>query len=120
VTDLETGDVPEEARAAEVKLARGAESHGGAYGTWTQNRPDPTIAAVARSIARKSQISFARFDEFWLLVSCGTPATRSDCLDAPPESWPTRSAISWRTCSSMPSNADLSGLLRTESDCWRA
>lgn len=73
VTDLDTGDVPGRARAAEAKLARDAEGRGGVYATWAQNQPDLMIAALASSIARKSRISFAGFEEFWLLVCSGTP-----------------------------------------------
>jgi len=73
VTDLDTGNIPGEARAAEVKLAQDAESRGGTYATWAQNQPDQVLAALARIIARKSRMSFAGFDQFWLLVCCGTP-----------------------------------------------
>jgi hypothetical protein len=73
VTDLDTGDLPGGVRAAEAKLSRDAESRGSTYGTWAQNRPDRMIAAVARSISRKSRMSFAGFDDFWLLVCCGVP-----------------------------------------------
>jgi hypothetical protein len=73
VTDLDTGDVPGEARSAEARLARNAEGRGGVYATWAQNQPDMMFAAVARSVARKSRMSFAGFEEFWLLICCGTP-----------------------------------------------
>ena len=73
VTDLDTGNVPGLARAAEAKLAHDAQGRGGVYATWAQNQPDLMIAALASSIARKSRISFAGFEEFWLLVCSGTP-----------------------------------------------
>jgi hypothetical protein len=73
VTDLDTGDQPGEARAAESKLARDAEGRGSTYGTWAQNQPDLMIAAIKRSISRKSLTSFTGFDEFWLLVCSGVP-----------------------------------------------
>src|SRR5262245_1943 len=46
---------------------------GGTYATWAQNQPAQVISALARSIARKSRISFAGFEQFWLLACCGTP-----------------------------------------------
>jgi hypothetical protein len=73
VTDLDTGDVPGEARAAEAKLARDAERRGSTYATWLQNRPDRITTAAARSVSRKSRMSFAGFDEFWMLICCGVP-----------------------------------------------
>ena len=73
VTDLDTGRSPGKARAAEAKLARDAEKRGSTYATWPQNQPDRMIAAVARTISRKSRMSFAGFDDFWLLVCCGVP-----------------------------------------------
>jgi hypothetical protein len=73
VTDLDTGDVPGEARAAEAKLPHDAQSLGGTYATWAQNQSGRMIAALVRSIARKSRMSFAGFEQFWLLVCCGTP-----------------------------------------------
>jgi hypothetical protein len=73
VTDLDTGEQPGEARAAESKLARDAERRGSTYGTWAQNQPDLMMAAIKRSISRKSLISFTGFDDFWLLVCSGVP-----------------------------------------------
>jgi hypothetical protein len=73
VTDLDAGSSPGEARAAEAKLARDAESRGGTYAAWGQNQPNELIAAIVRSISRKSRTSFAGFDDFWLLACCGVP-----------------------------------------------
>jgi len=73
VTDLDTGESPGKARAAEAKLARDVEGSGGTYATWAQNSPDLVIASIERSITRKSRMSFAGFDDFWLLVCCGVP-----------------------------------------------
>jgi hypothetical protein len=70
ITDLDTGDVAGEARAAEVRLARDPERP---YGTWAQNDPAKMIAAIVRSIERKSRMSFAGFDDFWLLICAGLP-----------------------------------------------
>lgn len=86
VTDLDTGDTPGEARAAEAKLAGDAENRGSTYGAWAQNQPDRLIGVIARSIARKSRMSFAGFDDFWLLVCCGVPqfgATASTFIVTP-------------------------------------
>jgi hypothetical protein len=71
VTDLDTGDTPGVARAAETKLARDAEAQGRTYGTWAQN--DHKVGAIARTIERKGRMSFSGFDEFWLLICCGIP-----------------------------------------------
>jgi hypothetical protein len=73
VTDVDTGNSPGEARAAETKLARDAERQHTTYGTWGQNDPGKVIKAIAHSIQRKSRMSFAGFDDFWLLVCCGVP-----------------------------------------------
>ncbi len=73
VTDLDTGETPGAARAAESKLAREAENEGTTYFTWGQNDPSKVIDAVTRSISRKARMSCAGFDEFWLLVCCGVP-----------------------------------------------
>jgi hypothetical protein len=73
VTDVDTGDLPGEARAAESKLARDAESRDSAYTTSAQNQPDRMIAAIANQVSRKSRISCAGFNDFWLLVCCGIP-----------------------------------------------
>jgi hypothetical protein len=70
VTDLDTGNVPGQARAAESKLARDAESRGTTYATWGQNDPRKMLEVIVRSISRKAKMSFAGFDEFWLLVRC--------------------------------------------------
>jgi len=73
VTDVDTGDLPGEARAAEAKLARDADSRGSTYSTEAQNQPDRMIAAIAIQVARKSRMSCAGFNEFCLLVCCGVP-----------------------------------------------
>jgi hypothetical protein len=73
VTDLDTGEAAGKARAAEAKLARDATARGSTYGTWTQNDASKLMAAIARSLMRKSRMSFAGFDEFWLLMCAGVP-----------------------------------------------
>lgn len=73
VTDLDTGEELGQARKAETRLARNATSRGSTYGTFAQNDPDKVVAAIARSISRKARMSFAGFDEFWLLLCCGVP-----------------------------------------------
>jgi hypothetical protein len=73
VTDLDTGDLQGEARAAETKLARDAERRDSTYATLPQNQLERMIAAIANQVSRKSRMSFAGFDDFWLLVSCGIP-----------------------------------------------
>jgi hypothetical protein len=87
VTDLDTGDLPVKARASEAKLARDAERRGGTYATWPQNRPDRMIAAIAHSISRKSRMSFAGFDDFWLLVCCGVPEVGAIASTFLPTPW---------------------------------
>jgi hypothetical protein len=74
VSDLDTGGVPGSARREESGLFRAAEARGGAtYGTWAQNDPSRVMAAIVRSITRKSRMSCAGFDEFWLLMCAGVP-----------------------------------------------
>jgi hypothetical protein len=73
VTDLDTGKEPGRARAAETRLKREAASRGGVYGTWAQNNPGEVVAAIDRSVSRKALMSFAGFEEFWLLLCCGVP-----------------------------------------------
>jgi hypothetical protein len=73
VTDLDTGEEPGQARKAETHLARDATSRGSTYGTFAQNDPGKLVAAIERSISRKALMSFAGFDEFWLLLCCGVP-----------------------------------------------
>jgi hypothetical protein len=73
VTDVDTGDTPGSARSAEAKLASDAKTRDTAYSTWGQNQPDKMISGIARSISRKSRMSFSGFDDFWLLICCGVP-----------------------------------------------
>src|SRR5271165_600570 len=73
VTDLDTGEAAGTARAAETKLARDAAKRGSTYGTWAQNDTGKIIDAIVRSLARKARMSFAGFDEFWLLMCAGVP-----------------------------------------------
>jgi hypothetical protein len=73
VTDLDTGEELGHARAAETRLARDAAGRGSTYGTFAQNDPRKVVAAIKRSISRKARMSFAGFDEFWLLLCCGVP-----------------------------------------------
>jgi hypothetical protein len=73
VTDLDTGETAGTARAAEAKLARDAAARGSTYGTWAQNDAGKLMAAIVRSLTRKARMSFAGFDEFWLLMCAGVP-----------------------------------------------
>jgi hypothetical protein len=73
VTDLDTGAQPGKARAAESKLARDAQTQASAYFMWGQSDPPKLVDAIARSVGRKARMSFAGFDEFWLLICCGVP-----------------------------------------------
>jgi hypothetical protein len=78
VTELDTGDTPGIARAAEKKDAReGQHRSGGVYGGWAQNDPAKVASAIQRAVARKvalaQQHNFRDFDKVWLLVSCGVP-----------------------------------------------
>jgi hypothetical protein len=73
VTDLDTGEELGQARKAETRLARDAASRGSTYGTFAENGPGKVVAAIERNISRKARMSFAGFDEFWLLLCCGVP-----------------------------------------------
>lgn len=73
VTDLDTGEAAGAARAAEARLSRDAVKRDTTYGTWAQNDPDKIMDAIVRSVARKALMSFAGFDEFWLLICAGVP-----------------------------------------------
>jgi len=68
VTDIDTGAVRGQARAAERRLAREAEAADTTYGTWAQNDLAVIVASIAHTIQRKARMSFAGFDEFWLLM----------------------------------------------------
>jgi hypothetical protein len=63
----------DQARKAETRLARDAASRGSTYGTFAQNDPGKVVVAIERNISRKARMSFAGFDEFWLLLCCGVP-----------------------------------------------
>lgn len=71
VTDLDTGEEVGQARRAETRLKRDAASRDSTYLAWGQNDPGKVVAAIERSITRKARMSFAGFDEFWLLLCCG-------------------------------------------------
>ncbi len=75
VTDLDTGARLGKARAEEMKLARAAQAQASTYFVWGQNDPSELVEAIARSVARKSQMSFSGFDEFWLLICTGVPTS---------------------------------------------
>jgi hypothetical protein len=95
VTDLDAGDLPGVARREETRLAHDATAHSSTYLTWGQNDPAKMVGAVQRSVMRKARMSFAGFDEFWLLICAGvpeqgaigatsimTPSCGNDALDA--------------------------------------
>ena len=89
VTDLDTGARLGKARAEEMKLAREAQAHASTYFVLGQNDPSKLVEAIARCVARKSQMSFSGFDEFWLLICAGLPTSgavgfnlRHDSLDS--------------------------------------
>lgn len=65
VTDIDPGDEPGRVRAIEATLARNAAERDSTYSMWIQSRPEKIIAAITRSIERKSRMSFAGFGEFW-------------------------------------------------------
>jgi hypothetical protein len=78
VTELDTGDTPGVARAAEKRNASaGQQRRSGVYGGWAQNDPAKVMIAIQQAITRKVAIArrhdFRDFDEVWLLVSCGVP-----------------------------------------------
>jgi hypothetical protein len=73
VTDLDTGEVAGTARSAETKRALEAVARGSTYNTWAQNDPGKIMDAIVRSLTRKARMSFAGFDEFWLLICAGVP-----------------------------------------------
>jgi hypothetical protein len=73
VTELDTGDRPGQARAAEKILWREAQEKGqGTYAAWAQNDPSKLVSAIARAIASKVQ-HIVGCDEAWLLVSASVP-----------------------------------------------
>jgi hypothetical protein len=73
VTDIDTGEVPGKARREETGLASDATARGSTYGTWAQNDPGKILGSIVRSLTRKARMSFAGFDEFWLLMCAGVP-----------------------------------------------
>ena len=84
VTDLDTGEELGQARKNESRLVRDTERPGGTYFAWGQNDPGKVVAAIERSMTRKGRMSFAGFDEFWLLLCCGVPeATASTVVMTP-------------------------------------
>jgi hypothetical protein len=73
VTELDTGDRPGQARAAEKVSWREAQEKGqGTYGAWAQNDPSKLVSAIARAIASKVQ-HIGGCDDAWLLVSASVP-----------------------------------------------
>jgi hypothetical protein len=75
VTELDSGTLPGLSRSEEKKIAsQAACPSSGVYGAWAQNDPKKLLLAIDRAIARKSRVTpSARFDELWLLISCGIP-----------------------------------------------
>jgi hypothetical protein len=73
VTDLDTGEELGQARRAEKRLEQDAARRGTTYAMFAQNDPNKVVAAIERSISRKARMSFAGFEEFWLLLCCGVP-----------------------------------------------
>jgi len=73
VTELDTGDEPGRARAAEKALWRGAQAKTqGTYGHWAQNDVHKLVAAISRAVVSKAQ-HVVGCDESWLLISAGVP-----------------------------------------------
>jgi hypothetical protein len=73
VTELDTGDVPGQARASEKASWNEAQEGGQRpYAGWAQNDPSKLVSAVARAIASKVQ-QIVGCDEAWLLVSASLP-----------------------------------------------
>jgi len=80
VTMIDTGEEPGKSIAAEKQLARHAERQGhGVYATWAQGNMRKVVAAIARSVSRKAQISLRHdqkgFHQLWLLMCSGAPET---------------------------------------------
>lgn len=75
VTDLDTGGKPGKLRAAESKAARAAQAKESTYFVSAENDTSKLVEAIARSIERKSRMSFSGIDEFWLLICAGVPTT---------------------------------------------
>ena len=75
VTELDTGEVQGELRAAEKNALR--EATLSTYCAPAQNNPSTLHAAIKRAISRKVEISrkhnFSEFQEVWLLISAGIP-----------------------------------------------
>jgi hypothetical protein len=66
VTELDTGDIPRQARGTEKASWREAQQEGkGAYAGWEQNDLSKLISAVTRAIASKVQ-HIIGCDEAWL------------------------------------------------------
>jgi len=95
VTDLDTGEAPGVARREESGRSCDASARGSTYGIWAQNAPGKIMDSIVRSLTRKARMSFAGFDEFWLLMCAGvskwgangatwvmTPWLTTDALDA--------------------------------------
>jgi hypothetical protein len=72
VTELDNGEKPGRARAAEKLSWREAQSGQGTYAAWAQNDPSKLVSAIARAIASKVQ-HIVGCDEAWLLVSASVP-----------------------------------------------
>jgi hypothetical protein len=101
VTDLDTGKAAGTARAAETKLARDAEKRGSTYGTWAQNDTGKIVEAIVRSLARKARMSFAGFDEFWLLMCAGVPELGAIAATSVMTPWLTTDALDAATSQSL-------------------
>jgi hypothetical protein len=101
VTDLDTGEAAGTARAAETKLWRDAAKRGSIYGTWAQNDTGKIIDAIARSLSRKARMSFADFDEFWLLMCAGVPQLGAIGATSVMTSWLTTDALDAATLQSL-------------------
>jgi len=73
VTDIDTGERRGHARANEKRRATEAAARGTTYGTWAQNDVTIITSRITETIVRKTRMSFAGFDEFWLLICAGIP-----------------------------------------------
>ena len=73
VTELDTGEMPGQARRTERASWREAQAKDqGTYGGWAQNDPRKIADAIARTLASKVQ-HIVGCDEAWLLISASLP-----------------------------------------------
>ena len=92
---------PGEARREESGLARDAAACDSTYGTWAQNDPGRIMDSIVRSLTRKARMSFAGFDEFWLLMCAGVPEWGAIATTSIMTPWVTTDALDAATLESL-------------------